>query len=69
MDAPPPLELDADTFVLACRDEEGLAPYVDVRLDTLPQADGDVDYSESPAALRKAANWLLAAADWLESVQ
>jgi hypothetical protein len=45
------------------------APYVDVRLDTIPHGQDDPDYSENPAALRRAAQWLLKAAEWLERRQ
>lgn len=70
MKTPKPLILDEDTFHLVCRDEEGGLPaYVDVRLDTVPPTDDDPDYSENPAELRKAAAWLVAAADWLERKQ
>lgn len=71
MNAPPDrIELDADTFYGVCRDEgDGEPPYVDVRIDTIPQCDGDADFSENPVALRMAAAWLVAAADWLEKRQ
>jgi hypothetical protein len=77
MKMPEPLILDEDTFHLVCRDEAGgitplgddLPAYVDVRLDTVPPTEDDTDFSENPTALRKAAAWLVAAADWLERKQ
>jgi hypothetical protein len=66
---PADLAIDDDNLILACRDEEGLPPYVDVRLDTVPATDDDVDYSESPQMLRSVAAWLMAAAAWLEEEQ
>lgn len=77
MKPPEPLILDDDTFHMVCRDWAGghgptgddLPPYVDVRFDSVPQADGDADFSVSPDALRKAAGWLVYAAAWLEEKQ
>ncbi len=53
---------------MECIDEDGVVgtPYVDVRFDTIPHRQDDPDYSENPAALRRAAQWLLGAAEWLE---
>jgi len=52
---------------MECIDDDVVgAPYVDVRLDTIPHGQDDPDYSENPAALRRAAQWLLKAAEWLE---
>jgi hypothetical protein len=40
-----------------------------VRIDTIPQESDDADYSERPELLRKAAAWLVKAAEWLEQEQ
>ena len=70
MKTPSPLVIDDDQFNLACiHDGPEFDPYVDVRLDTIPPRDGDPDYSESPELLRRAAAWLVKAADWLEKAQ
>lgn len=70
MSSPPAdLTIDDDKLILACRDEEGVPPYVDVCIDTIPETDADVDYSESPQMLRSVAAWLMAAAAWLEERQ
>ena len=70
MKIPDRLSLDLDQFNLQCIDDgPEFHPYVDVRLDTIPAIDGDPDYSESPELLRKAAAWLVGAADWLERRQ
>lgn len=66
MKPPDPIDIDGELFALVCRDEEGSAPYVDVRLDTLPPHEDDPDYSENADALRRVAAWLVKAADWLE---
>lgn len=65
---PGPLMIDQDAFHLECIDDTG-EPYVDVRIDTIPHRQDDPDYSESPETLRRAAKWLLKAADWLEGRQ
>lgn len=67
--APAPLRVDDDQFNLQCIADEGVAPYVDVRLDTIPPLEGDPDYSENPEVLRRAAAWLVKAAEWLERRQ
>ena len=70
MRAPGPLVIDDEQYNLACiYDGPEFHPYVDVRLDTIPPDEGDPDYSESPEMLRKAAAWLVKAADWLEAMQ
>ena len=67
---PAPLVVDEDAFHMECIDDDAVgAPYVDVRLDTIPHGQDDPDYSENPAALRRAAQWLLKAAEWLERRQ
>lgn len=70
MKIPEPLKLDDEQFNLQCIDDfDEFKPYVDVRLDTIPLCDGDPDFSESPEMLRKAAAWLVKAAEWLERRQ
>lgn len=70
MKTPDPMLVDDEQFNLRCIDDgPELHPYVDVRLDTIPPRDGDPDYSENPAVLRKAAAWLVKAAEWLEGRQ
>lgn len=70
MTTPERLELDDEQFVMSCIDDgDEFHPYVDVRIDTIPERDGDPDFSESPELLRKAAAWLVRAADWLEKRQ
>jgi hypothetical protein len=67
---PADLRVDDDVFAMRCIDDgDGMAPYVDVRFDTIPPCDGDPDYSENPDILRRAAAWLVKAADWLEKRQ
>lgn len=60
--------VDEEQFAMSCVDELR-APYVDVRIDTIPETTGDPDYSERPELLRKAAAWLVKAAEWLEQEQ
>lgn len=70
MKTPEPLLMDDEQFHLRCiGDGPEFQPYVDVRLDTIPPMDGDPDYSEDPAVLRRAAAWLVRAAEWLERRQ
>lgn len=70
MKTPEPLLVDHDQFNLQCIDDgDDTQPYVDVRLDTIPPMDDDPDYSEDPAVLRRAAAWLVRAAEWLERRQ
>jgi len=65
-----PLNLDDEQFNMQCIDDgPEFHPYVDVRLDTIPPCEGDPDFSESPETLRKAAAWLVKAAEWLERRQ
>jgi len=68
---PSPLVIDEDSLNMECLegDEVGGGPYVDVRLDTIPHRQNDPDYSESPEVLRRAAVWLIQAAEWLEERQ
>ena len=67
---PAPIDIDDELFHLRCRPaEDGVAAYADVRFDSVPPTNGDPDYSENPAALRKVAAWLVKAADWLEQEQ
>jgi hypothetical protein len=66
---PKRLLLDEDVFNLECVEDLSGDSYVDVRVDTIPHRKGDLDYSESPELLRKVAQWLLKAADWLEGEQ
>jgi hypothetical protein len=68
MKRPPEFRVDDEQFVMECIDEL-TAPYVDVRIDTIPQESDDADYSERPELLRKAAAWLVRAAEWLEQEQ
>lgn len=65
---PGPLIIDEEAFNLECIDDNG-EPYVDVRIDTIPRRQDDPDLSESPETLRRAAQWLLKAAEWLEGRQ
>ncbi len=60
--------IDEDAFHMECIDEDDVVgtPYVDVRSDTIPHRQDDPDYSENPAALLRAAQWLIKAAEWLE---
>lgn len=60
--------VDDEKFAMSCV-AELTKPYVDVRIDTIPEAPDDPDYSESPELLRKAAAWLVRAAEWLEQEQ
>ncbi len=70
MKTPDRLTLDDEQFNLQCIDDgPEFQPYVDVRIDTIPPSDGDPDYSEEPEFLRRAAAWLVKAADWLERRQ
>lgn len=69
MKKPSRLLIDEDVFNLECIEDVSGGPYVDVRLDTIPHRQDDPDFSESPELLRKAAQWLLSAADWLEEGQ
>jgi hypothetical protein len=69
MKPPAPIDIDDELFCMICRAEDGEAPYVDVQFDSVPPHEDDPDYSENPAALRKVAAWLVAAADWLEKEQ
>lgn len=66
---PKRLLLDEDVLNLECVSDLSGAPYVDVRIDTIPHRTGDMDFSESPELLRKVAQWLLKAAEWLEGEQ
>lgn len=72
---PQPIVIDANQFVMRCMDDymiddgDSYKPYVDVRIDTIPETDTDPDFSEKPDLLRKAAAWLMSAADWLEAAQ
>ena len=55
---------------MECLDGDDIGgPYIDVRIDTIPHKAEDPDYSESPELLRRAAQWLIQAADWLEERQ
>lgn len=65
---PEPLLIDLDCFAMSCVDDCDQT-YVDVRIDTIPFLEDDPDYSENPGALRKAAAWLVKAAEWLEREQ
>jgi hypothetical protein len=67
MNPPDPIEID-DRLQFRCVDD-GPEPYVDVCFDSLPPTEDDPDYSEEPELLRRAAAWLVAAADWLEGRQ
>jgi hypothetical protein len=72
MKPPKSLRIDDDLFHMRCWTVGKAAsgsPYVDVKFDTIPPTDDDPDYSENPDILRKAAAWLVKAADWLEKEQ
>ena len=72
---PEALMVDEDQFCLRCVDDymidesDEYHPYVDVRIDTIPPHEGDLDFSERPDLLRQTAAWLVKAADWLEKRQ
>ena len=66
---PKRLLLDEDVFNLECVEDLDGGSYVDVRIDTIPHRREDMDFSESPELLRKVAQWLLKAAEWLEGEQ
>lgn len=67
---PSPLVIDDESFNMECLEGDDVgSAYVDVRLDTIPHLSDDPDYSESPELLRRAAQWLLQAAEWLEERQ
>jgi hypothetical protein len=70
MKRPADVVLDSARLNLSCVEDDWVdGAYVDVRVDTLPPCEGDEDYSESPATLRRVASWLTKAADWLEERQ
>lgn len=67
--APAALVIDEDQFCLQCIEDECTRPYVDLRIDTIPPREGDLDFSERVDLLRQTAAWLVKAADWLEKKQ
>lgn len=68
MKRPTDFSVDDEQFAMSCVDEL-TTPYVDVRIDTIPHEADDADFSERPELLRKAAAWLVRAAEWLEQEQ
>lgn len=71
---PEPLIVDECRFHLRViddrlDDDDEFVPYADVRIDTIPLRDGDPDYSERADLLRKAAAWMVKAAEWMDRQQ